>query len=200
MNTKTCTKCQIEKEFKFFSKDKTHADGYRSNCKSCISSYMKEYFVENREEITDKRHQRYIENREEELTKGKVRRTRNGHIWNENRKRKHEKDPLSNIVSCASRRAKKKGMEFDLKKEDLSIPEFCPVLGIKLYTSRGRPTANSPTIDRIDNSRGYTKDNVIIVSYKANTIKNNSTLKELEKIYIFYNNLIKERSENGNLL
>ncbi len=50
----------------------------------------------------------------------------------------------------------------------------------------GRQGPSSPTIDRIDNTRGYTKDNVLVVSHRANSIKSDATLDELEAIVSFY--------------
>ena len=46
---KTCTKCQGTKLFADFHKDKTHADGYRSFCKSCVSLYQRGYNVTNKD-------------------------------------------------------------------------------------------------------------------------------------------------------
>ncbi len=88
------------------------------------------------------------------------------------------------LLVMARERASKKGMPFTLTLEDIIIPNECPLLKIPLFrdpTKKG-PCANSPTIDRIDNSKGYTKDNIWIVSYKANAIKNNATLCELIKL------------------
>ena len=42
--------------------------------------------------------------------------------------------------------------------------------------------SNSPSIDRIDPSKGYTKDNVWVISRRANTIKSNATVDEVEKV------------------
>lgn len=76
-------------------------------------------------------------------------------------------------------RAKRKGLDFNITKEDLlPIPEHCSVLGSKLEISNGRHTDNSPSVDRIDNNKGYTKDNVRVISSRANFIKNNMTLEE----------------------
>ncbi len=75
-------------------------------------------------------------------------------------------------------RAKKKGLEFSIILEDLYLPEYCPILGVKLDYSRN-PGRHSPSIDRIDNSKGYIKGNVIVVSVKANAMKSDATFNEL---------------------
>jgi hypothetical protein len=41
---------------------------------------------------------------------------------------------------------------------------------------------NSYSIDRVDNTRGYTMDNICIMSLKANKMKSNGTLEELVKL------------------
>ena len=47
------------------------------------------------------------------------------------------------------------------------------------------------TVDRIDNSKGYHKDNVVIISFKANAMKSSATLKELYQVADFYYKLEK---------
>ena len=94
------------------------------------------------------------------------------------------KHPERVLCSMAKRRAKEKGLEFNIDKTDIDIPIICPILGIpivKVYT-KGKntgPTPNSPSLDRIDNSKGYIKDNVRVISHKANTMKHNATPLEL---------------------
>ena len=86
-------------------------------------------------------------------------------------------------------RAKAKGLAFALTAEDIQIPKRCPVLGIPLSVGNGRATDNSPELDRINNRKGYVKGNVIVVSRRANRIKNDATVKELQQIASFYANL-----------
>lgn len=95
--------------------------------------------------------------------------------WLESRRAKR----LFTEVKC---RAKRLGIEFDIDKSDLSIPDTCPILGIDLYFSRGKQTDNAPSVDRINPSKGYIKGNVQVISLKANRMKNNGTLEELVKL------------------
>lgn len=72
--------------------------------------------------------------------------------------------------------------------ETLNIPEVCPILGVKLnYDGTGREgfsrEENSPSLDQIVPGNGYTIDNVHIISWRANRIKNDGTPEEHKKIY-----------------
>ena len=87
--------------------------------------------------------------------------------------------------------AKQRGIEFDLTISDLyPLPEVCPVLGIPLsYENGSGYTDNSMSIDRIDPTGGYTRGNIVLVSQRANRIKNDATVDELLKIAAFYADL-----------
>jgi hypothetical protein len=80
-------------------------------------------------------------------------------------------------------RAKQKGWEFSITEEDICIPECCPVFGmpLKLF-GRGWRSDNSPSLDRIDNSKGYVPGNVVVISYRANMIKSIGTADEHEAV------------------
>ena len=69
----------------------------------------------------------------------------------------------------------------------------CPVLNLQLkINSNGKgSTPNSPSLDRIENDKGYEIGNVIWVCNKVNTIKNNSTPDEIIKVGKFYKELEK---------
>jgi hypothetical protein len=82
----------------------------------------------------------------------------------------------------AKRRSTVNGREFTISVEDIKIPERCPVLNIPLYKIPGE-SDNSPSLDRIDSSRGYTPDNIVVMSTKANKWKNNMTLEEVEMLW-----------------
>jgi hypothetical protein len=95
-------------------------------------------------------------------------------------------DAVLRLYRNAKQRAKRDGIPFTLRPTDLTIPEVCPVLGIPLFRQEGGPCDNSPTIDRIDNTQGYVRKNVIVVSYRANRIKSDATVFELHRIAAFY--------------
>jgi hypothetical protein len=99
------------------------------------------------------------------------------------------------LIGDARRRAKKKNLPFDIDLdyvrsmvgENAEFASHCPVLKVLLEWScqRGngaKPLPNSPSIDRIDPARGYTKGNIWVISYRANTIKNDATHEELKLV------------------
>lgn len=72
--------------------------------------------------------------------------------------------------------------EFSIYFGDIDWPTHCPVLGIELnYFSEGRQE-NSVSFDRKNPTKGYIKDNVVILSWRANRIKNDGTAEEHELI------------------
>lgn len=105
------------------------------------------------------------------------------------------KDPAKALYQGRKSDAKKRGIEFTLTIEDVVIPETCPILGIPIVADIGPRTNNSPSIDRIDNTKGYTPDNFVIISWRANLLKKDATLDELRKIADYYTLL--EENKNG---
>jgi len=103
---------------------------------------------------------------------------------------------LSGLLSQLKSSASKRGIAFDLSVSDLneiSFPITCPVLGIPLRFNRGKVKDDSYSVDRMDSSKGYTVDNIVIVSYRANKLKSDATLEELKSITAFYS-LLEEQA------
>ena len=65
-----------------------------------------------------------------------------------------KEQPLRYLTSLAKRRAKSRGIEFDIKHTDLTCPETCPLLGIKLDQWSADIDVHG-SLDRIDSSKGY---------------------------------------------
>jgi hypothetical protein len=93
------------------------------------------------------------------------------------------------IYMNAKARAKKANIPFDIERKDVIIPDICPVLSIKLFRESKDNWHNAPSIDRIDNTKGYTKDNIMVISRRANILKKDATFDELIMIGNFYRNL-----------
>jgi hypothetical protein len=88
------------------------------------------------------------------------------------------------ILIRVKSRAKRLGIPFNLELTDIAVPEVCPILGIKLATRQGRQGfyPDSPSLDRIDPKQGYIKGNVRVISARANLLKNDATIEELEAV------------------
>lgn len=92
---------------------------------------------------------------------------------------------------AARKRATARGIPFEIDVADIVIPTHCPILGIPLKPMSGRGAVpipernNSPSLDRIDNAKGYVKGNVAVISMRANHIKADGTADELIAIAEF---------------
>jgi hypothetical protein len=117
--------------------------------------------------------------------------------WKKNRgrfvqRRKDEYEALNTerrMFRAARCRALRDGIPFTILPEDIVIPEFCPVLGLRLERAKGKATASSPSLDKIIPSLGYVRGNIWVISHRANTLKHDATLEELEKLVIALRNL-----------
>jgi hypothetical protein len=102
------------------------------------------------------------------------------------------KKEIKLLLNSLKASAKKRGIQFNLTTSDIDyigIPISCPVLGIPIFFHKGKVKDDSISFDRIDSSKGYERDNVIIVSYRVNKIKSDASLQELNNIVNFYNDL-----------
>jgi len=93
-------------------------------------------------------------------------------------------NPANILLARAKNRAKREGIEFDITLKDIVIPTHCPVLNIVLEI--GEPNApNAPSLDRIDNTKGYIRGNVCVISWRANHLKNSLTLQQAKQIVAY---------------
>jgi hypothetical protein len=104
------------------------------------------------------------------------------------------KTPSYKFWHSAQGHAKRDRVIFNITIEDIpSIPEYCPVLGIKLGKTDGKISDSTPSLDKIVPSLGYVKNNLQIISNRANRLKSNMTLEKSEKIYNYIKfNIMKE--------
>lgn len=166
---KYCVGCEKEKHIDEFWKNRNTKDGLQSWCKLCSKSRQQKF----QQEINEKHKIWYHNNKKKESLR---------------KRNSHKNNPAKRMLYSACERAKRKGLEFNLMLEDIIVPEKCPVLGIPLFINENKISQpdNSPSLDRIDNSKGYVKGNILVVSYRANRIKGDATIEEHQRIIDFY--------------
>ena len=104
------------------------------------------------------------------------------------------------LLQSLKDRARRHGYQSDLEIDDMpEIPDSCPVLGMpfnlyrKWSTGKGKGKGrnrhdDSPTIDRLNSNLPYLKkykDNLSVISWRANKIKSDASFRELELIVEF---------------
>jgi len=153
--------------------------------------YHREYYKRNREKLLKKSRNNYHTTKDEISVRRKtIRDNRYPGKNNKAVKEYYESNPRHYILNNARLRASDKSLDFNLDIEDIIIPEHCPILGIPIKRSPGKCAhANSPTLDRIDNDKGYIKGNVHVISWRANRIKSDATVVELLKIAYYIRDL-----------
>lgn len=131
------------------------------------AAYDKIYCSENQEKITNKHRRWQRENAPRLNGKKVVRRSKLNERY---------------MLNSARERAKKSGVPFDITVDDIFIPDICPVLGIPLRVASGKAAAYSPSLDKIIPALGYVRGNICVISHRANKLKRDGTLAEIEAI------------------
>lgn len=127
----------------------------------------REYYQRNKKKVNAKTKNWYWSNLER------------SHEYHNNRKHLQPERWLFNI---AKSRAKKKGIEFTISIEDIIIPKLCPILEIELKPGEGTVCKTSPTLDRVNSTKGYIPGNVRVISHEANRLKSYMTKEILERL------------------
>jgi hypothetical protein len=151
------------------------------------AAYYRSYYAKNKDKIrlrirnkNPSKNPRIKLSKEEKAARRKERKRKNTY----GAKYTSKEGRIKYMLFKARTRAKEKNMEFSISINDLSIPDLCPLLEIPIVwdVATGAATPNSPSLDRIDNTKGYVKGNVWVISMRANFIKASATPEELEKL------------------
>lgn len=163
--TKYCVACKEDVNISLFAINKATKDGLQNRCKSCDNFRQAIRRIEKRTELNFK-NKKYQEQR--------------------------RKDPnyrIQMLLNSAKQRASKKNREFTITIDDLKniwpLDNKCPVFGFNLEWNDSGFRDTSPSIDRKDSSKGYTLENIQIISWKANRIKADSSLEDLRAVLTF---------------
>lgn len=90
----------------------------------------------------------------------------------------------------ARKRAEKLGVPFSVTVDDLvqlfPADARCPVLGSPMVFGGGiEGRDSSPSIDRLTPALGYVPGNLVWISNRANTLKRDATLPEVEALAVY---------------
>lgn len=156
---KRCAKCKKRKSFAEFHADKSRASGLYPVCKSCESA--------RRRATSKQRHTRRMSRREGHGLAGRI----------------------QELAWIAKSRAKQSGVEHSLSKawvEKAAQSTSCPVTGLLFVIGaarvNGAPHPLSPSLDRIDPTKGYTDGNTRVVSYFVNVAKSAWSQEQFEML------------------
>lgn len=172
-----CSNCkELKENSEFYISTKYPKRGFDYRCKICCKSRSTSYHYENRNEVLSKwkinRENLTIEQKEEIANKSKV--------W-------YQKDIRQRLLDRAIERSKKKNIFCNLTIDDIKIPDKCPLLNENFKFGSKYDKWFSYSLDRIDNSKGYIKGNIQVVTYLANTMKSQASKKQL---IIFAKNIL----------
>lgn len=94
------------------------------------------------------------------------------------------KFPFVKCLRSAKGRAIKYGYEFNLDREwaENVWTGKCSLTGIEFIVSPNRHTVYTPSIDRVDNTKGYIKDNCRFILFGINMLKYTSTDVDMYKL------------------
>lgn len=110
-------------------------------------------------------------------------------------------NPVYKMFQHARSRAKKEKLPFTLKLQDIKIPEFCPVFkNIQLKTNNRIINDSSPSLDKLIPEKGYTRENVRVISFKANRMKQNVKFQDIKRLGEWLENELGPKKINDNTL
>lgn len=95
--------------------------------------------------------------------------------------------------------AKRRNLEFNLEYTDIELPLTCPILNVPLAYKGNFQDPFYATIDRIDNSKGYIKGNIMVLSRLANCMKNSATNEQLKTFCINITKIIENQGALGSI-
>lgn len=110
-----------------------------------------------------------------------------------NRRSRQLRDPMRHAWKELRNKCKSKSLAFNLTPEYLTSiwSGRCPVLGYTLSFETHRGCDEAPELDQFHPKLGYTEGNVAWISRRANRIKNDATLEEIENLYIWMGDHVK---------
>lgn len=159
---KRCFKCAEWKDLSLFNKNPNTSGGVAKLCRDC---YNKHDSVIKAEKNRSYKRKKMFENGDIDY---------------------YIRTRMSGLKS----RSKRDNLEFDLESEFMinlykQQKGMCYYTGIQMnqeYKSEGFQSWGSPSVDRIDSSKGYVKDNVVWCCFGVNSFKQSFSIEDFEKL------------------
>lgn len=135
--------------------------------------YNKKYYEKHKDAASSYGREYHAKNREKHLLQMKQWDKNNTARRNAAKVRDYAANPWRKLLREAKTRAKNKGIEYSLSaKWAISVwAGKCDLTGLTFVTGPGRPGPFSPSIDRIDTSKGYTPENSRFILFRVNCLK-----------------------------
>jgi hypothetical protein len=175
MKNKKCRTCNKTKNLIEYHKHESNLDGYKLDCKECCRIKDRERF----ENFTPEEKKIYKERRKKNYQKNKetyIQYRLNNLDKIKQDKQKYNKTLHGKFVNWRIS-AKRRKIEWQLKIEDLDkMPLACYYTRQPLTLEKNKN--NTISLDRMDSSKGYTKDNVVFCTATINTMKSDLSIKD----------------------
>tara|TARA_R110000737_G_scaffold103542_2_gene136776 strand:+ start:108 stop:722 length:615 start_codon:yes stop_codon:yes gene_type:complete len=166
---KVCNKCKEHKSLSEFSKKRDNKDGLRNYCKPC-AKVDRDNMCPFKKWFTSRKGQAKVKGKEftiepEDILGVKI------------------EQSISEFTIPSGRNKNIMIKKRFTSWNTIEYPKVCPVLGIELdwNVKINGGQDNSPSLDRIDSTKGYIPGNVMIMSKLANCMKQNATSEQLVK-------------------
>ena len=135
----------------------------------------------------------YLRNKDKQARYRQAWEARNPDYWEQNREHRSKRAAAywianrasmipRSLLRAARRRSKERGIVCTITAADIVVPTRCPLLGVPLFLGDKKQGPNSPTLDRIDNDKGYVPGNVWVISHCANACKGALSADEIIQI------------------
>lgn len=133
-----------------------------------------------KQEVNQKQREYYHKNKDKIREQRKTQRSRSHESRIQESQKWRQENQRESLWKSARNNAITKGRDFSIIPSDILIPEKCPYLNIPLTNIQGQGRVwTNASLDRKDSSKGYTKDNIQVISILANCMKQHATEEQL---------------------
>jgi hypothetical protein len=164
VNSKICCACKTPKPLGAFQRNAARKDGLQSRCRDCIKIRGAAYYLTHKEKVS---------------TTGKKWRDANKEVVREQHLSRYLTigRRATVLLASAKRRAADRGLDITISHQWLvsrwqEIGGLCEVTGLPMTLLRSPETAHrqsfNPSLDRRDNSKGYSEENTRFVCVIVN--------------------------------